>query len=203
MENSVKLIPAAALVSSTWSGGTTTELAIYPEGAAYGRRDFQWRLSSATVDCPQSTFTSLPGIRRQLLLLRGEMILTHAGHHRVTLRPGEQDQFDGGWTTDCQGTGQDFNLMLAAGWHGELNWCELIAGERQRMSLSVGFLAVYCVAGAVSWQQPGRSLELQPGDLLLVEATADERSTVLVATTAPAKFVSAGIRQMVKLEAGV
>ena len=29
--------------SSRWSGGTTTQLAIAPEGADYGKRDFLWR----------------------------------------------------------------------------------------------------------------------------------------------------------------
>ena len=40
----------ADFVTTEWSGGTTTQLAISPERAAYGDREFLWRLSSATVE---------------------------------------------------------------------------------------------------------------------------------------------------------
>ena len=43
-----KLRPADYIVS-VWSGGTTTQIAIAPEGARYAERDFLWRVSSATV----------------------------------------------------------------------------------------------------------------------------------------------------------
>lgn len=35
---------------SRWSGGTTTQLAIFPPGASYADRDFLWRVSSAAVE---------------------------------------------------------------------------------------------------------------------------------------------------------
>ena len=44
-------------VVSQWSGGTTTQIAIAPQGAQYGDRTFLWRLSSATVDLDASDFT--------------------------------------------------------------------------------------------------------------------------------------------------
>ena len=34
-------------IVSQWSGGTTTQVAIAPEGAVYADRDFLWRISSA------------------------------------------------------------------------------------------------------------------------------------------------------------
>ena len=39
---------------SQWAGGATTQLYIYPEHADYSRRDFIFRLSSATVECERS-----------------------------------------------------------------------------------------------------------------------------------------------------
>ena len=42
-----KLLTREDFVSTSWSGGTTTQLAIAPEGAVYAERDFLWRLSSA------------------------------------------------------------------------------------------------------------------------------------------------------------
>lgn len=35
-----KLLTQADQVTTTWSGGTTTQLAIAPEGAVYADRDF-------------------------------------------------------------------------------------------------------------------------------------------------------------------
>ena len=56
---------------SQWAGGATTQLYIYPEHADYSRRDFIFRLSSATVECERSEFTSLPEVDRILMVLRG------------------------------------------------------------------------------------------------------------------------------------
>lgn len=64
---------------SQWSGGTTTQIAIAPQGALYADRDFLWRLSSATVDLDESDFTPLPDYHRLIAPLRGEMELTHDG----------------------------------------------------------------------------------------------------------------------------
>ncbi len=43
---------------STWSGGTTTELFIYPEVAEYSERNFDFRISTATVEVEESNFYS-------------------------------------------------------------------------------------------------------------------------------------------------
>ena len=51
-------------VTTQWSGGATTQLAIAPKGAVYADRDFLWRLSSATVELDESDFTPLPAYDR-------------------------------------------------------------------------------------------------------------------------------------------
>ena len=58
-------------IISQWSGGTTTQLAIAPEGAVYADRDFLWRISSATVDLEESDFTALPDYVRLISVLDG------------------------------------------------------------------------------------------------------------------------------------
>ena len=57
--------------TSAWSGGTTTELGIGPEGSRYADREFLWRISSATVDLEESTFTALPDYDRIIMTLEG------------------------------------------------------------------------------------------------------------------------------------
>lgn len=107
---------------STWSGGTTTEMFIYPEGASYAQRDFIFRISSATVDAPQSDFTVLPNVTRHITPLDGVFELFHSdndGIRRVTLYPMQVDCFDGGVETRCFGNGRDFNLMTK-GVHGRM-----------------------------------------------------------------------------------
>ena len=105
---------------STWSGGVTTEILISPKGAVYSNRDFDYRISSAKVELPESTFTPLNGYMRHIMLLDGEMKLLHDGHHSKTLAVFEQDYFDGGWDTKSYGVCTDFNLMLGKGYLGAL-----------------------------------------------------------------------------------
>ena len=79
-------------VCSVWSGGTTTQLLIAPEGAHYAARDFLWRVSSATVELDESDFTPLPEYERLIATLRGGITLTHNGG-AVFLGAGEQRAF--------------------------------------------------------------------------------------------------------------
>jgi environmental stress-induced protein Ves len=120
---------------SAWSGGTTTEIAIFPRDAIYGRRDFLWRVSSARVDAEASTFTPLPGYQRLLMVLEGDMTLRHEGHHSERLTPFEQDAFSGAWVTSSSGRARDFNVMLAQGCEGQLRADELAPGQSGVASL--------------------------------------------------------------------
>ena len=88
---------------SQWSGGTTTQIAIAPQGALYADRDFLWRLSSATVDLDESDFTPLPDYHRLIAPLRGEMELTHDGGPLISLAPYQVHAFDGGADTHSRG----------------------------------------------------------------------------------------------------
>lgn len=74
-------------VTTEWSGGTTTQLAIAPGDAVYADREFLWRLSSATVDLEESDFTPLPDYHRWISTLRGDMLLSHNGGAQLTLQP--------------------------------------------------------------------------------------------------------------------
>ncbi|MGE1102861.1 HutD/Ves family protein [Peribacillus simplex] len=128
MSYSLKIIRKSEQITSLWSGGKTTQLAIYPEDGDYSNRDFNWRISTADVEVDESLFTHLPGIQRIIMILDGEMLLEHKGNHRVHLQPFEQDRFDGGWATRSIGRVTDFNLMLAEGCEGDLSTIHLNDG---------------------------------------------------------------------------
>jgi environmental stress-induced protein Ves len=115
MEPLIRHILPSDFVVSSWSGGTTSQIAITPQNAQYAERKFLWRLSSATVNLQESDFTALPDYSRYISLLKGEMCLSHDGGKVLSLSPYEIHMFDGGSATHSEGICVDFNLMLRKG----------------------------------------------------------------------------------------
>ncbi|MDR0511521.1 MAG: HutD family protein, partial [Treponema sp.] len=74
---------------SNWSGGSTTQLFLHPAGSSYAARDFQVRVSSATVDQTPSNFTSLPRFHRVLMPLSAPLRLVFENHGEAALSPFE------------------------------------------------------------------------------------------------------------------
>lgn len=98
--------------TTRWSGGTTTELYILPEGADYASRQFDLRISSATVEAEESTFTSLPGFQRILTPLEEPLEILHPDRQtQVLLQPYDLHAFSGGEGTKSWGQGRDFNVI--------------------------------------------------------------------------------------------
>ncbi|MGB9666633.1 MAG: HutD family protein [Candidatus Cryosericum sp.] len=184
-----RLLRRAAQKAIGWSGGTTTEIAIYPADSAYSRRDFLWRASSATVEADESEFTSLPGFWRLIMVLEGELQLEHAGHHRARLLPFEQDAFDGAWITRSRGKARDFNLMLAEGCTGNLQAIPLPgrstidvldAMAPVRAVHHCTWRLVYAVDGSITVRGgAGAAWRLDAGDALLLTIASLQRSTGL------------------------
>lgn len=100
---------------SRWSGGTTTQIALFPPESSYAGRDFLWRVSSAVVEDGESAFTPLPDYDRHLMLLEGSLLLRHDGGEPLPLDPYQPHAFDGGAETVSVGRCRDFNLMLRKG----------------------------------------------------------------------------------------
>ena len=152
-----------------WSGGTTTELLIWPEGSSYAERRFQVRISSATVDLDESDFTPLPGVIRYITPLTGGFTLTHPGKAPVVM--GILDapyRFDGGEDTHCDGRATDFNLMLK-GAEGSMEICE------EEGEIIPGLNCFYAVKKAV-FTLKGVKYEMNSGDMLV--AVSDEEAVI-------------------------
>jgi environmental stress-induced protein Ves len=148
--------------TSAWSGGTTTELFIWPEGADYGKREFSFRISSATVDLEDSDFTPLAGVTRYITPLTGGFTLTHPGKAAVVMGPVDAPyRFSGEEATHCVGRATDFNLMLK-GLEGEMTIC---CG---RAAIRPGFNSFYALEECVCSLE-GRHA-MGKGDLLVVFA---------------------------------
>ncbi|MEY3200298.1 MAG: hypothetical protein RJA13_2256 [Bacteroidota bacterium] len=167
------------LLSTKWSGGTTTQLYIYPENADFSSRQFDFRISTASIDVETSDFTSLNGFERKLLVLSGNLELEHAEHHSKKMVPFEQDCFLGEWQTkpfeqDCflgewqtksRGKAVDFNVIYRPGMETHLFAKTLVSGK------SISFntdkvLFIYVFSGLV---RIGKETA-QTGDLIKVFA---------------------------------
>lgn len=155
--------------TSTWAGGVTTQLAIYPENASYSERSFLWRLSTAVVEAEESSFTKLEGFDRHLMVLEGELELVHNNEKLVKLRQYEQDFFKGGWSTKSFGRARDFNLMLKEGSTGRLEYHAI--SQKHTLTADMehrqGIMAFYCYQGSLYLQFAKERFELQEGEVLI------------------------------------
>lgn len=151
MSLDIRVVRQSQQHTSAWSGGETTELAIFAPQSRYAARDFGWRVSSATVTAKTSEFTRLPGYNRRLLLLAGELRLQSADGRETVLHPGEQYAFLGDTPITSFGLATDFNLMLGAGWDGCITHVVLAPGERRtwRPADTTQHALVYCWQGQV------------------------------------------------------
>lgn len=174
----IELIEKEQLEVKSWSGGTTTELAIYPRSALYSERNFEWRLSSAKVEAEESVFTSLPNINRKLMVIEGELILEHEGHHRCILKSFDQDSFSGNWVTKSYGRVTDFNLMTSVNCYGELEAIRLEKGGSEKIifknlekEFSQSTYAIYCVSGKMKLSISSNEIfYLKEGDIILISS---------------------------------
>ncbi|MGE7023839.1 HutD/Ves family protein [Solibacillus cecembensis] len=183
MPYSIQLIRKNDQTTNEWSGGFTTELAIYPQEANYIERNFKWRMSSALVEIEESVFTLLPDINRLIMVIDGEITLQHEGHHHVHLKPYEQDRFSGGWTTRSFGKVRDFNLMMSEGCIGNIEAMTVERGSYHEIAnlnnrgVRQMAEAFYCINGPVHITIDDlEEIVIEEGDLILLHSEQLETS---------------------------
>lgn len=193
-----KLLTREDYVTTRWSGGTTTQLAIEPAEASYANRDFLWRLSSAGVEAEHSDFTSLPDYHRMISTLSGELELKVGEGDRFTLAPYQVFTFDGGIPVESWGTCTDFNLMLRKGrCQGNLQALKLSPGKTLNWTVPAPVsgsslrcaAALYCGEG--SFELPQTDFQVQAGQLLLCREV--DGTAITLASTAGANILASVI----------
>lgn len=80
--------------SSKWSGGVTTQIYITPSGLT-SKDDFNYRISSATVLKGECTFSDFSKYNRFLVILNGEIKISHNDSQYKTLKAFKPYFFDG------------------------------------------------------------------------------------------------------------
>ncbi len=179
MEKNIKVIRKSEHKTSEWSGGTTTQLCIYPYDSEYKELNFKWRLSSAKVNVDESVFTHLPNIKRKIMILDGELLLEHEDHHSVKLKAFNQDSFYGDWKTKSYGRVKDFNLMMN-GCEGNLEYIcidklssKKIVFDNNQMDYDYVADVLYVISGEIDMYS---QVTLYEGDLLLSYIERNEES---------------------------
>lgn len=149
---------------TSWRCGTTTEIFLYPEDGDYARRQFDYRISSATLETEESVFTPLPGITRVILPLENTMVLVHGKDEEVMIAPYQSYSFSGETVTKGIGINRDFNLLLN---HGKQGHVEVITidGLGSLVEQAENTLYFY-EKGFLPLEVSG--ITIRPGDSLLV-----------------------------------
>jgi environmental stress-induced protein Ves len=119
----MEIIRQSNIVRTSWSGGETQQLVILPKNADFLRRDFDLRISSASVTTEVSEFTKFPGYNRVLIPLRGNLNLLHktpSGEMQQQLEPWQIGAFSGEWETTSTGIAEDFNVIYSKEYHPKI-----------------------------------------------------------------------------------
>lgn len=175
------IIKKEELKTSNWGGGSTTELFIYPKKSSFKNIDFDFRLSTASVEINKSDFTPLPGVHRKLLLLEGELKLSHQGHHSRNVPLYDVDEFEGDWNTQSEGKAIDFNIMTTKENRSKVTVFEFYKNTSFRDRNLSDFIFIYLYDGTLDTEFG----KMSKGDLLVIndkilfEINTLEKSTLV------------------------
>jgi environmental stress-induced protein Ves len=172
----ISLIKSEKFQVKNWSGGTTTELYIYPSNSVFQERLFDFRLSKATIEIEHSQFTPLPGINRTLLILEGETLLVHKNHHSKKLAKFDTDNFKGDWETNSIGACTDFNLMTNDKVTGLVKGKTYLENQKITVTLDENYnwFFIYVNEGRIISLLNDTEFEISTGDLLVLEEFSNE-----------------------------
>lgn len=96
-----------------WSGGETTQLFLTPyQSGDFEIGKFDLRVSSATIEQVQSTFTTFRGYQRVLMTLDKDIAIQHNHGEWYALAPLTAHQFSGDDYTISRGKCTDFNVIF-------------------------------------------------------------------------------------------
>ena len=176
-----KILKSNDFSTTKWSGGTTTELFIFPKNAEYVKRDFLFRISSATVESEKSVFTALPSYARKLLILDGKITIKHENQYTKELTKFDIDEFDGAWQTSSVGKCVDFNLMTRKNLESKVEVCKISAKNSYEVELEkeYSFLFLYLYSGKFTVELNNKKYCIAKGELLMLNAWDESSLSIL------------------------
>ena len=158
--------------------------------------NFLFRISTARVEAETSMFTALPGVKRVIMILEGELELEHTGHYLKTLKKSETDIFSGDWETKSRGKVTDFNLMTTGATGGTVEMIKLPAGDPFSLSNQgeENFVGIYLLKGEMIYESATDKGILEAGDFLLGTAEKEDESLIL-RSESDCEFISVKIHR--------
>lgn len=176
-------LPPSSFHAKTWANGTTTELVKFPPESDFLKRDFVFRISTATVEAEESTFSDFSGLTRILMVLEGSLTLIHEGRYQKQLSSYEQDTFDGGWSTRSIGKVRDFNVMCNDQASATLRAFTLEKGSSEVLSIHAGRVVLFVHTGQFQWEdqllETGSILDVEEVSVASLTLTCLEAGTIL------------------------
>ena len=167
----VTLLRANDFQVSDWSGGKTKQLYLSPPTGHYSKRDFDYRLSTATVELAESQFSDLSGFHRILMSLDHTLHLHDASRQEETvLAPFTPYFFEGSDSITSRGTCTDFNLIYSDHYQGQM----LAISDREELSQDEAIQFIYALSDLMVTGIGLPSLNLETGQLLIVEKETQE-----------------------------
>jgi len=165
----MQIIRKSDIQTTNWSGGTTSELFIFPTTSNYKDLNFGFRLSRATIEIEQSVFTPLPNVKRQLMLLEGELELINEGQHTKKLKPLQFDTFSGDWTTKSHGKATDLNLMMLGNTEGSYSVMKAKKKQFHSYKINQDFTVFYIAEGTLQFEDT----TIEKGELVLFNGPSE------------------------------
>ena len=141
----MKLVSKVNQKISSWTGGTTTELLIFPENSSVSEQNFDYRISTAKVLVEKSEFTSFPNFNRKLAILEGKLKIQHNQSDWYFLESGEQTEFSGDWKTRSEGQVVDFNVIYNDNYRVNMDFVNPLNGISYTEDIEL--LGFYCTNG--------------------------------------------------------
>lgn len=167
----ITLLKSSDFQVSDWSGGKTKQLYLPPPTGHYGKRDFDYRLSTATVELAESQFSDLSGFHRILMSLDHTLHLHNASRQEETvLAPFTPYFFEGSDSITSRGTCTDFNLIYSDHYQGQM----LAISDREELSQDEAIQFIYALSDLMVTGTGLPSLNLETGQLLIVEKETQE-----------------------------
>lgn len=167
----ITLLKSSDFQVSDWSGGKTKQLYLSPPTGHYGKRDFDYRLSTATVEAAESEFSDLSGFHRILMSLDHTLHLHNASRQEETvLAPFTPYFFEGSDSITSHGTCIDFNLIYSDHYQGQM----LAISDREELSQDEAIQFIYALGDLMVTGTDLPSLNLETGQLLIVEKETQE-----------------------------
>lgn len=101
------------LIPNNWNGGKTFEYLIYPANSNYTNRDFDFRISCATIEKIPSEFTRFAGYTRYLIMLDNSLEIKRNSSFE-SIKKNKLFKFNSNDEVTSFSIGNDFNFMISS-----------------------------------------------------------------------------------------